>query len=141
LFINARKWLYDYFYQKLDDAEKSLDICGWREHHGECLRRDRNCCTIPHTNPCLTATGCNSKALACKFWLCSAARSRLAAAKQGRRLLSQRRLYSYWCQALNIPLKVRCSRLNAFDDKAPEPFVDVSAPDWFDKPLAPAANK
>jgi hypothetical protein len=39
------------------------------------------------------------------------------------------------CQALNIPLKIRCSKLNSFDDKAKEPLVDVSMPDWFDKAL------
>ena len=137
-FIKARKWLYDYFYRKLDKAEKSLDVCGWKEYNGECLRRDRNCCTIPLPSPCLTLTGCNSNALVCKLWLCSAARSRLAATRQGRRFLEKRRLYNYLCQAFNIPLKIRCSKLNSFDDKAKEPFVDVSMPDWFDKALAGA---
>jgi len=134
-FIKARKWLYDYFYRKLDKAEKSLDACGWKEYNGECLRRDRNCCTIPLPSPCLTPTGCNSNALACKIWLCSAARSRLVTTRQGRRFLEKRRLYNYLCQAFNIPLKIRCSKLNSFDDKAREPFVDVSMPDWFDKAL------
>jgi len=134
-FIKARKWLYDYFYKKLDQAEKTLDPCGWKEYSGECLRRDRNCCTIPLPSPCPTPTGCNSNALACKLWLCSAARSRLVTTRQGRWFLSKRRLYSYLCQMFNIPLKIRCSKLNSFDDKAKEPFVDVSMPDWFDKPL------
>jgi len=139
-FIKVRKWLYNYLYAKLDHAEKNLDVCGWKEYSGVCLRRDRNCCSIPFSSPCLTPTGCNSKALACKFWLCSAARSRLAATKKGRQLFAKRRLYSYWCQTFNIPLKVRCSMLNSFDDKAKEPLADISAPDWFDVPLTPYSN-
>jgi len=37
--------------------------------------------------------------------------------------------------ALNIPLKIRCSKTNAFDDKAKEPFIDTSSPVWFDYPM------
>ena len=131
-FIKVRKWLYDYFYNKLDAAEKKLDVCGWKEYNGECLRRDNICCKIPYTSPCLTETGCNSKSLSCKFWLCTAALSRLTSTKKGRWLLAKRRLYSYWCIAFNIPLRIRCSKINSFDDKAKEPFVDVSKSDWFD---------
>jgi len=140
-FIKARKWLYDYFYNKLDTAEKKLDVCGWKEYSGVCLRKDRNCCKIPYPNQCLTETGCNCKPLSCKFWLCTAALSRLISSKKGRRFLIKRRLYSYLCIALNIPLKIRCSKINSFDDKAKEPFVDVSLVDWFDNPLVPYAEK
>jgi len=131
-FINVRKWLYDYFYNKLDVTEKKLDVCGWKEYNGECLRRDRICCKIPYTSPCLTETGCNCKSLSCKFWLCTAALSRLASTKKGRQLLAKRRIYSYWCVAFNIPLRIRCSKTNSFDDKAKEPPVDVSKSDWYD---------
>jgi len=131
-FIKVRKWLYDYFYDKLDVEEKKLDVCGWKEYSGECLRRDRICCKIPYTSLCFTETSCNSKSLSCKFWLCTAALSRLALTKKGRRLLRKRRFYGYWCIAFNIPLRIRCSKLNSFDDKAKEPWVDVSKSDWFD---------
>jgi len=131
-FIKTRKWLYDYFYDKLDATEKKLDVCGWKEYNGECLRRDRICCKIPYTSPCFTETACNSKSLSCKFWLCTAALSHLASIKKGRSLLTKRRLYSYWCIAFNIPLRSRCSKINSFDDKAKEPLVDVSKSDWFD---------
>jgi len=131
-FIKVRKWLYDYFYNKLDAAEKKLDVCGWKEYNGECLRRDRNCCKIPYTSPCFTETDCNCKSLSCKFWLCTAALSRLASTKKNRRLFAKRRIYSYWCIAFNIPLRIRCSKTNSFDDKAKEPLVDVSKSDWFD---------
>jgi len=131
-FIQSRKWLYDYFYDKLDAAEKKLDVCGWKEYNGECLRRDNICCKIPYTSPCFTETSCNSKSLSCKFWLCTAALSRLTSTKKGRRLLAKRRIYSYWCIAFNIPLRIRCSKINSFDDKAKEPLVDVSKSDWFD---------
>jgi hypothetical protein len=131
-FIKVRKWLYDYFYDKLDAEEKKLDVCGWKEYSGVCLRRDRICCKIPYTSPCFTETSCNSKSLSCKFWLCTAALSRLSLTKKGRRLLKKRRLYSYLCIAFNIPLRIRCSKLNSFDNKAKEPWVDVSKSDWFD---------
>jgi len=131
-FIKVRKWLYDYFYDKLDAAEKKLDVCGWKEYNGECLRRDNICCKIPYTSPCFTETSCNSKSLSCKFWLCTAALSRLVSTKKGRRLLAKRRLYSYWCIAFNVPLRIRCSKNNSFNDKAKEPLVDVSKSDWFD---------
>jgi len=131
-FINARKWLYDYFYDKLDAEEKKLDVCGWKEYSGVCLRRDRNCCKIPYTSPCFTEKDCKCKSLSCKFWLCSAALSRLALIKKGKRLLKKRRLYSYWCIAFNVPLRIRCSKLNSFDDKAKEPLIDITKSDWFD---------
>jgi len=135
-FIKVRKWLYDYFYDKLDAEEKRLDVCGWKEYSGVCLRQDNICCKIPYTSPCFTEKSCNCKSLSCKFWLCAAALSRLASIKKGWRLLKKRRLYSYWCIAFNIPLRIRCSKLNSFDDKAKEPQVDVSKNDWFDFSLA-----
>jgi len=134
-FIKTRKRLYDYFYNKLDTAEKKLDVCGWKEYNGKCLLNDRNCCSIPLPSPCLTPTGCNGKALACKLWLCYAALSRLVSTKQGRRFLAKRRSYLYWCIAFNIPLKIRCSKQNSFDEKAKEQFVDLSIIDWYNKPL------
>ena len=134
-FKKVREKLYDYFFNRLDKAEKALDVCGRREQGGECLRRDRQCCTIPFSCPDLTAAACSLKALSCKFWLCSAARARLAATRRGRSFLAKRRRYSFWCRALNIPLKIRCSRRDSFNDKSPRPFADTSDSDWFDKPL------
>jgi len=131
----VRQRLYDFFYKQLDKGENSLDACGWKENGGECLRRDRQCCSVPYPNECFTGVMCNLKALSCKFWLCSAARARLAATRGGRRFLAKRRRYAYWCQALNIPLKIRCSRRASFDDTAKEPFVDLSSRDWFNYPL------
>jgi hypothetical protein len=132
-FKKVRERLYDYYFKQLDKAERALDPCGWQE--GKCLRLDRQCCTIPYRCQHLTETSCRFKALTCKFWLCSAARARLASTRKGRTLLAKRRRYSFWCQALNIPLKIRCTRLNSFDDKATEPYADVSRADWFDRPL------
>ena len=134
-FKKARMWIYNYIYAKLDRAEKKLDICGWIEQNGECLRKDRQCCTT--TLPCgyISEKGCRIKSLSCKFCLCYAARAKAVTYYQGRRFLEKRRLYSFWCQALNIPLKIRCSQHDSFDEKAKELYVDVTADNWFDNIL------
>ena len=46
-----------------------------------------------------------------------------------------RRKYSFWCQTFNVPLKVRCSWRNSFDEQAKEAFIDVRAEGWFDVAL------
>ncbi|MDR1836306.1 MAG: hypothetical protein LBQ89_01465 [Treponema sp.] len=133
-FRKARERLYDCIYKSLDKAENKIDVCGWQELDGKCLRLDRQCCSIPY--PCgeLTDKKCGLRALTCKFWLCTAAQARAASTWRGRRLLGMRRFYSFWCQALNVPLKVRCSRRDSFDDDAKARFADL-AEGWYDVAL------
>ena len=133
-FRRVREWLYDRIYKSLDKAESKIDVCGWHEFGGVCLRRDRQCCSIPYPCENLTGNKCGLRALTCKFWLCSAARARADYSWRGRRLLGLRRFLSFWCQALNVPLKVRCSKRDSFEDKAGARFADL-AEGWFDKPL------
>ena len=134
-FKKVRVWVYNYIYRKLDRTERKLDICGWTEQNGECLRKDRQCCIS--TIPCgyMSEKGCRVKALSCKFWLCSAAQAKAASHKNGRRFLEKRKRYNFWCQALNIPLKIRCSQLDSFDEKAKEIYVDITADNWYDSIL------
>ena len=134
-FIKFRQWHYRFFYNCLDILEKEIDLCGWREFGGKCLRLDRQCCTVPVTCEYLSDKKCGLKGLSCKFWLCSAARARAASSEKGRFLLALRCIFSFWCQMLNVPLKVRCSFVESFNEKSKEPFVDVSDDNWFDKPM------
>jgi len=134
-FKKIRESLYKHFYNRLDKLETAIDVCGWKEFEGRCLRLDRQCCSISTVCKDLTENKCGLKALTCKFWLCPAAQARAASTWKGRRLLAMRKRFSFWCRALNVPLKIRCSFLNSFDDKAPEPHVDSTSADWYDRPM------
>ena len=140
-FKKVRQFIYKCIFNCLDYIEDGIDVCGWKEYNGKCLRQNRQCCSIPYPCKNLNSNKCRLSALTCKFWLCNAAVARASTSGSGCLLLILRPVFSYLCQALNIPLKVRCSFLDSFDDKAEELFTDVEAEDWFDRALRGRRNE
>ncbi|MCL2271150.1 MAG: hypothetical protein FWC24_07415, partial [Treponema sp.] len=129
----VRQRLYRYIYNCIDRLETNIDVCGWKENGGKCLRHDYRCCTVHVTCKHYKDSQCVSEALTCKFWLCHAAIARASATGKGRFLLALRHILNFWCRALNIPLKIRCSFVESFDDNAKGRFTDVPEGDWYNK--------
>jgi hypothetical protein len=151
---------YSRIFRALDTLEKSLDVCGWHAEEGKyvCRRNKVNCCETGMPCKHLTASGCTAECLSCKFWLCGTALSYLQDIAQNKaeaalstgeprkkaaRFLKLRERYGFLCRAFNIPLKIRCSKVDAFRwGRGPSPAgrpVDTQLAHWADLPLRPAA--
>jgi hypothetical protein len=128
--------------------EKTLDVCGWHAD-SHCRRKNVNCCETTMKCEYLSASGCTAECLSCKLWLCGTALSYLqdtaqnkadVNSRQASQFLKLRESYGFLCRAFNIPLKIRCSKEEAFH-RGPwssKPSVNVQLAHWTDIPLHPA---
>ncbi|MDR2619089.1 MAG: hypothetical protein LBC62_09490 [Treponema sp.] len=139
-FRNLQERLYSCLYQRLDELQQDLDICGWRENQGNCRRNRNQCCSSGGSCEYLGKSGCSVKSLACKIWLCEEALGYIKRLESGgnrrlrkrcRKYLRMRRRYDEICRILDIRFKGRASKEQVFDPDCTN-YQNTSIDRWYD---------
>ena len=133
-----KQYAYSSMCRVLDRLHKELNVCDWQDK--QCRRPYRQCCQWEYVCKHLGDSGCSVESLSCKLWLCDKALAYLNPIAANRahplhktcvRYLKLRERYEAFCRAFDIPLKVRSSKVEAFDP-ANTRFINTYIDHWFD---------